>query len=236
MMRTPTSATSSRAATACNARSADLLGIHPNDPTDARPWLRHGAWPADHFPLRKDFDGSAAHPAAARRLSVRHAWKATACTRFQSDRCTPAPSSPATSAFPSSASACCAWKRAWATRTRAIEKRFETMTLEKGPTRRPHQRRFDGRLRLGLCDGGRKRGAHGAARTRAVAARAAAGARAHRQSSGRPRLPRQRCRSGLRPRAVLALKEDLLRTNARAVRPPLPDGQHRSRRRGARPG
>lgn len=39
----------------------DLFGIHPHDPKDARPWLRHGAWPADRYPLRKDFDGSAAH-------------------------------------------------------------------------------------------------------------------------------------------------------------------------------
>jgi Ni,Fe-hydrogenase III large subunit/Ni,Fe-hydrogenase III component G len=42
----------------------DLLGIHPNVSQDARPWLRHSAWPADQYPLRKDFDGSVAHPAA----------------------------------------------------------------------------------------------------------------------------------------------------------------------------
>ena len=43
----------------------DLLGVHPHEPKDARPWLRHGAWPADCYPLRKDFDGGTAHPAAA---------------------------------------------------------------------------------------------------------------------------------------------------------------------------
>ncbi|MFS8087113.1 MAG: NADH-quinone oxidoreductase subunit C, partial [Acidobacteriota bacterium] len=38
---------------------ADLFGIRADDPPAARPWLRHGAWPADQFPLRKDFDARA---------------------------------------------------------------------------------------------------------------------------------------------------------------------------------
>jgi len=33
----------------------DLLGIGAADAVDRRKWLRHGAWPADTFPLRKDF-------------------------------------------------------------------------------------------------------------------------------------------------------------------------------------
>jgi Ni,Fe-hydrogenase III large subunit/Ni,Fe-hydrogenase III component G len=33
----------------------DLLGIKPDSAVDDRKWLRHGAWPADVFPLRKDF-------------------------------------------------------------------------------------------------------------------------------------------------------------------------------------
>lgn len=33
----------------------DLLGIRAVDAVDSRKWLRHGAWPADTFPLRKDF-------------------------------------------------------------------------------------------------------------------------------------------------------------------------------------
>ena len=40
----------------------DLLGVEPDDGGDARPWLRHGAWAADEFPLRRDFD--AARPRA----------------------------------------------------------------------------------------------------------------------------------------------------------------------------
>ncbi|HYP67624.1 MAG TPA: NADH-quinone oxidoreductase subunit C [Thiobacillaceae bacterium] len=36
----------------------DLLGIHAQDAIDGRKWLRHGAWPADTFPLRKDFDAN----------------------------------------------------------------------------------------------------------------------------------------------------------------------------------
>ena len=33
----------------------DLLGVRAQGLADQRPWLRHGAWPADQFPLRKDF-------------------------------------------------------------------------------------------------------------------------------------------------------------------------------------
>jgi Ni,Fe-hydrogenase III large subunit/Ni,Fe-hydrogenase III component G len=33
----------------------DLLGITPRDAVDTRKWLRHNAWGADEFPLRKDF-------------------------------------------------------------------------------------------------------------------------------------------------------------------------------------
>ncbi len=36
----------------------DLLGIRADDAVDDRKWLRHGAWPADAFPLRKDFDAT----------------------------------------------------------------------------------------------------------------------------------------------------------------------------------
>ena len=34
----------------------DLLGIHAENATDRRKWLRHAAWPEDVFPLRKSFD------------------------------------------------------------------------------------------------------------------------------------------------------------------------------------
>jgi len=36
----------------------DLLGIRARGAVDARPWLRHGAWPADFFPLRREADGA----------------------------------------------------------------------------------------------------------------------------------------------------------------------------------
>jgi len=42
---------------------ADLVGLHANDARDMRPWLRHGAWPADLFPLRSDVDGTKAYAA-----------------------------------------------------------------------------------------------------------------------------------------------------------------------------
>ncbi|HEV3010923.1 MAG TPA: NADH-quinone oxidoreductase subunit C [Burkholderiales bacterium] len=34
----------------------DLVGVHADGGADHRKWLRHGAWPAGVFPLRKDFD------------------------------------------------------------------------------------------------------------------------------------------------------------------------------------
>ena len=34
----------------------DMLGIAALDSPDTRKWLRHGAWPEDVFPLRKEFD------------------------------------------------------------------------------------------------------------------------------------------------------------------------------------
>ena len=44
--------------------AADLLGVRATEFADTRPWLRHGAWPADRFPLRPDFDASTTHPMA----------------------------------------------------------------------------------------------------------------------------------------------------------------------------
>jgi len=38
--------------------ASDLLGILPDGGADRRKWLRHGAWPDDAFPLRKDFDAA----------------------------------------------------------------------------------------------------------------------------------------------------------------------------------
>jgi Ni,Fe-hydrogenase III large subunit/Ni,Fe-hydrogenase III component G len=37
----------------------DLLGMRAEGADDERPWLRHAAWPADAFPLRRDFDAAA---------------------------------------------------------------------------------------------------------------------------------------------------------------------------------
>jgi Ni,Fe-hydrogenase III large subunit/Ni,Fe-hydrogenase III component G len=42
----------------------DLVGIAPQGNADRRKWLRHGAWPHDVFPLRKNFDGANSFPPA----------------------------------------------------------------------------------------------------------------------------------------------------------------------------
>ncbi|HEY3325761.1 MAG TPA: NADH-quinone oxidoreductase subunit C [Novimethylophilus sp.] len=43
----------------------DLLGIVAQGADDSRQWLRHGSWPQDVFPLRKDCDFTASHPRTA---------------------------------------------------------------------------------------------------------------------------------------------------------------------------
>jgi Ni,Fe-hydrogenase III large subunit/Ni,Fe-hydrogenase III component G len=40
----------------------DLLGLAAEGAADDRPWLRHGAWNAGEFPLRRDFDAARARP------------------------------------------------------------------------------------------------------------------------------------------------------------------------------
>jgi Ni,Fe-hydrogenase III large subunit/Ni,Fe-hydrogenase III component G len=35
----------------------DLLGIRADDAQDTRPWLNHGRWPRDYFPLRHQYSG-----------------------------------------------------------------------------------------------------------------------------------------------------------------------------------
>ena len=118
---------------------------------------------------------------------------------------------------------------------KGIEKRFEAHEPARGRApRRTRDRRLHRRLRLGLLHGGRRRRVLHAARARAVAARAAARARAHRQSPGRSGLSRQRCRARLRPGAVLAPEGGRAALEPRRVRPPLPDGCDRARRRRVR--
>ena len=43
----------------------DLLGIEAAGARDMRPWLRHGAWGADEFPLRRDFHRASRGPSPA---------------------------------------------------------------------------------------------------------------------------------------------------------------------------
>lgn len=43
----------------------DLLGVQA-DEGDARPWLRHGGWPEDRFPLRKDVGAAVDRPGVSR--------------------------------------------------------------------------------------------------------------------------------------------------------------------------
>ncbi|MDO8292428.1 MAG: NADH-quinone oxidoreductase subunit C [Gallionella sp.] len=42
---------------------ADLLGLHATGADDQRKWIRHGSWPGNVHPLRKNFDGNTVFPA-----------------------------------------------------------------------------------------------------------------------------------------------------------------------------
>jgi len=42
----------------------DFVGVHAQGGADHRKWLRHGAWPAGQFPLRKDFDAASSFESA----------------------------------------------------------------------------------------------------------------------------------------------------------------------------
>ncbi|MEO8136668.1 MAG: NADH-quinone oxidoreductase subunit C [Betaproteobacteria bacterium] len=41
---------------------ADLVGLRADVEQPMRPWLRHGAWPAEYHPLRREFDAHAVFP------------------------------------------------------------------------------------------------------------------------------------------------------------------------------
>lgn len=41
----------------------DLMGLEAEGSTDDRPWLNHGMWPEDYFPLRKEVSGLEVHEA-----------------------------------------------------------------------------------------------------------------------------------------------------------------------------
>ncbi|HEX4985381.1 MAG TPA: NADH-quinone oxidoreductase subunit C [Burkholderiales bacterium] len=43
---------------------ADLMGLRAAGQPDTRPWLRHGAWPPDRFPLRGDADAATVYAQA----------------------------------------------------------------------------------------------------------------------------------------------------------------------------
>ncbi|MGB7990765.1 MAG: NADH-quinone oxidoreductase subunit C, partial [Candidatus Methylophosphatis roskildensis] len=43
----------------------DLLGVVAEGAADTRNWLRHGAWPADYFPLRHEYSGNEQFEACA---------------------------------------------------------------------------------------------------------------------------------------------------------------------------
>lgn len=54
-------------ATRLQRAAYDLVGVVPKGASDRRNWLRHGAWPGDIFPLRRDFNLASRFPPGADR-------------------------------------------------------------------------------------------------------------------------------------------------------------------------
>ncbi len=76
----------------------DLLGVRASDAEDNRQWLRHAAWPAHEFPLRKGFDAAATYPSEVDRYPFVQVTRRRRARDPGRARCTRAPSSRATSA------------------------------------------------------------------------------------------------------------------------------------------
>ena len=164
-------------------------------------------WPIDHFPLRRDFD--------ARRNGSR-GQEDYPFVRVEGDgvheiagraRCTPASSSPGTSASRSSARRCCGSRSASATSHKGIEKRFEAHGAARRRIGSPAASRGDShrRLCLGVRAGARSRSpALRRAAARRVAARAVLERERIANHLGDLGCARQRRRLRVRARAVLA--------------------------------
>ena len=220
----------------------DLLGISAVGAHDRRKWLRHAAWPADVFPLRKDFrrritsHESRDHASAKRTTIPSSASKAKACTKFPSGPVHAGTIEPGHFRFSIVGEGVLRLEERLGYKHKGIEKRFEQMDLTQGARLAgTNFRRFHGGLCMGLCDGGRERMRHDAAAARAVVAGAAARARARRPASVGPGFHRQRRGARVRPGAVFLPPGGYAAHQRRAVRSPLPDGHHRARGRGARP-
>ena len=184
---------------------------------DQRKWLRHAAWPADEFPLRKDFDRPVSRqPSVARMRSGRLPLRPRRRRRRARDPGRPGARGtiePGHFRFSIVGEGVLRLEERLGYKHKGIEKRFEAMTLAEGA-------RLAGRVSgdstvayawayaMAVEVGG---GRHAAA-ARAVAARAAARARARRPAPVGPGLPRQRRGARVRAGAVfLRLREDVLR-------------------------
>ena len=201
----------------------------PRARADRAPWLRHGAWPRGRLSAAPATSPPTRTLRAERATTIRSsASRATACTRFRSGPVHAGIIEPGHFRFSVVGEKVLRLEERLGYKHKGIEKRFEAHDARRGrAARRARVGRLDGGLRLGLRMARRIRGRRATPpRARAVAARAAARARAHRQPPRRPRLPRQRRRrSRSASRSSRGCKEDWLRANARAVRPPLPDGR-----------
>ena len=109
----------------------DLCGVRADDP-DQRPWLRHAAWPAECLPLAPSAVPASRRERRSPTTTPSCASRATACMRSGRARCTPASSSPATSASRWSARRCCRLEERLGYVHKGIERRFTGTAAAEG--------------------------------------------------------------------------------------------------------
>ncbi len=213
----------------------DLLGIHAEENPDHRKWLRHGAWPGGVFPLRKDFDAASRFPRTADGYPF---------VKVEGEGVHEIPVGPVHAGtiepghfrFSIVGEKILRLEQRLGYKHKGIEKRFEAMTLDEG-ARLAGRVSGDSTVAFAWAYAMAVEGATGTEppAARRGAARVLPRAGADREPPRRPRLPRQRRGALVRVLPVLAAQGGPAAPQRRALRPPLPHGRGRARRRGARP-
>jgi Ni,Fe-hydrogenase III component G len=200
----------------------DLVGVHAEGGADHRKWLRHGAWPAGTFPLRKDFDASARHEPAPDHYpfvrvegeGVHEIGQAVHAGTIE----------PGHFRFSIVGETILKLEERLGYKHKGVEKRFEALGAREG-ARLAGRISGDSTVAYAWAYALALEAAAGIEPpARAVTLRHRLGARARREPPRRPRLPGQRRRAVIRLLPVLAAQGDPASDAPGSLRPPLPDG------------
>ncbi len=226
--------------------AADMSGVRALG-ANARPWLRHAAWPGSHFPLtRMETPAAPAAPAQPATPAQSSAPEIDdyAFVRVEGDGVHEIPVGPVHAGIiePGHFRFSIVGEKVLKLEERlgyvhkGIERRFTELPLLEGPPARSASvGRLRGRVFVGVLPGARRSRAGAAPAASRVAACARARTRADREPPGRPRRARQRCRFRVRLEPVLAAQGTAAARHRAATRPALPARLRRRRRHTRRP-